>query len=89
MIIKEELSKLSKTVTAIITILGAVWLIAEPIVEDYFHEVIEEFHQEDKKQIEELTKTIDNDYHHNKDMRNEIINEVIHMYPQTRLRVEP
>ena len=72
----------------VIPIIGGVWGYTEPIVEDYIHEQIKIVQEEDKVLIDKLKKTVDADYNHNIDQRNEIIEEIQHFYPQTRLKTE-
>ena len=90
--IKSEITGFTKTIAAIAASFASVWYVAEPIVEDYLHDVIEEFHEEDKKMIEEmeveifkLKQIIDQDLSDNIDRTNKIIDEIHYIYPDSRL----
>jgi len=86
--IKAEGINFFKTLGMVIPIIGGVWGYTEPIVEDYIHEQIKIVQEEDKRLIEELKKTIDADYNHNIEQRNEIIEEIKYIYPGSRLKTE-
>jgi len=86
--LKTEFTGLAKTIAAIAASFGSVWYVAEPIVEDYFHGVIEKFHEEDIKEIKKLRLDLDNDYDYNKEKRNNIIKELKYLHPQTVLNYE-
>ena len=79
----------------VVPLLGVVWGITEPIVEDYLHEQVKVVQEEDKRMITELEDKIkdlksivDKDYSHNLNKRNLIINEIHYIYPNSRLNKE-
>jgi hypothetical protein len=93
--IKKEGVGFIKTLGAIITSFGVLWIVVEPPIEDYLHGVIEDFHEEDKKMIEEmkveilkLKVIIDSDLNDNIDRTNDIIDEIHYIYPNSRLKKE-
>ncbi len=85
---KSEGIGLIKTLGAIGASLGVVWGYVEPIVEDYIQEQIKVVQEADKKLIEELESTVDADFEHNKEKRNQIIEEIQFFYTGTRLKIE-
>lgn len=84
-----------KQLAVVVPLLGVVWGITEPIVEDYLHEQVKVVQEEDKRMITELEDKIkdlksivDKDYSHNLNKRNLIINEIHYIYPNSRLNKE-
>jgi demethoxyubiquinone hydroxylase (CLK1/Coq7/Cat5 family) len=86
--IKKEGLGLVKTLGAIITSFGVVWVVLEPIVVDYLDAHLEEYHKEDKAIQENLKQTLDEDFQHNIEKRNEIIDEIKRFHYSSRLNKE-
>ena len=86
--VKKEGLSFIKTMGAIASALGVAWVVLEPMVEDYIQEHIKLIHEEDVKRIDAIELTLDEDYDTSVKKRNEIVQEILYIYPESRLRLE-
>ena len=86
--LKEEISGLSKTLGAIAASFGVIWMVLEPMVEDYINEQIEVSHKPLIERIESIEKVSDEDYNLGIQQRNKIVQEIQRIHYGTGLKVE-
>ncbi len=84
-IVKGESIGLLKT---IISVSIGIWAFAEPHVEGYVQEQVKIVQEKDKRLIKELSDKLYQEKEYNKTRRNAIVQEINHLYSDSRLIIE-